>query len=190
LKSLSCEAARVIFLTENSGKTAAVRAGLAEASGKWVLIQDADLEYDPKDIKRLLECAGDCGVVYGRRPGCWTMPRRWIFASGVLFIDIAIMLTYGRWLRDHATCYKPVPRRYLLQFDLASTGFEGCIEITAKLMRARIPIQQTFISYAPRSVSEGKKLTLGYGWTALAAVWKYRTWQPRVESETWARETA
>ena len=173
---------RVLFQPENQGKTSAVIRGLAEAKGTWAVVQDADLEYDPNDIKVLFEKAklNPHAAIYGRRPGCWHMPSRWIFAVGVLFIDIAIFAFYRRCIRDHATCYKLVPREMLNSFTLESTGFEGCIEITAKLMRSGIPIIQIPITYAPRGVHEGKKLTVGYGPRALAAVWKYRSWKKRV----------
>ena len=111
-------------------------------------------------------------------PSLWHRPSRWVLASGVLLIDVALLMVYGRWVRDHATCYKVLPISTLRGLSLESTGFEGCVEITAKLMRANIPIYQLPITYAPRSASEGKKLTWRYGWTALMAVWRWRHWSP------------
>jgi glycosyltransferase involved in cell wall biosynthesis len=170
---------RVLHRPTNGGKSAAVRDGLALVTTPWVIVQDADLEYDPADIGRLLETAVATGdPVYGTRPSCWSRPSRWILASGVLFIDVMLWLAYGKWIRDHATCYKLVPTRMLSEFDLQSTGFEGCVEITAKLMRSGTRIRSAPISYHPRSAREGKKLTWRYGWTALVAVWRYRHWQP------------
>ncbi len=169
-----------IHLTKNQGKTAAVRAGLARASGEWIIVQDADLEYDPAEILRLLQTAEVAApqtvAVYGRRPSCWQRPSRWLFAAGVLSVDLFLLLVYRRWVRDHASCYKLVPRAALQGLDLQSTGFEGCVEITAKLMRNGTKILQVPISYSPRSTREGKKLRLSYGWTALSAVWRFRNW--------------
>ena len=165
----------------NQGKSAAVRSGLEIATGDWVIVQDADLEYDPSEIPKLLAVAETAlprtVAVYGRRPSCWDKPSRWLFASGVLGVDCLLLLFYRRWVRDHASCYKLVPRSILQSFDLNATGFEGCIEITAKLMRSQIPILQVPITYSPRKTTEGKKLTVGYGPAALRAVWGYRHWR-------------
>lgn len=162
----------------NQGKTAAVRAGLEVATGDWVIIQDADLEYDPAQIPLLLAKAEQSAVqpvaVYGQRPSCWNDPTRWIFALGVLGVDIAIYLLNGGWVRDHATCYKLLPTKTLRAFRLSSVGFEGCIEITAKLMQHRIPIFRIPIKYQPRSRRDGKKLSWTYGLKALRSVWMFR----------------
>ncbi|XZE18152.1 glycosyltransferase family 2 protein [Pirellulaceae bacterium SH449] len=168
-----------ILREQNGGKTAAVRSGLDAAVGNWVLFQDADLEYEPEDIVRLLAAAEDsASVVYGRRPSYWNKPSRWLFASGVLFIDIAFWIVYRRFVRDHATCYKLLPRQLMTSFNLQSTGFEGCVEITAKLMKSGIQIQQIPIEYHPRSSKEGKKLTAMHGPKALHTLWKWRRWKP------------
>ena len=181
LKQCVPASAKLLLKSKNEGKSAAVRNALELATGDWVIVQDADLEYDPADIPKLLkkgiECDGMNVAVYGRRPSCWNRPSRWLFASGVLFIDLALLFVYRRWVRDHATCYKLVPRKWLNAFELEASGFEGCVEITAKLMRSGIPIHQIPISYSPRRMDEGKKLTAAYGLTALRAVWKYRNWK-------------
>ncbi len=168
----------LIVLPSNQGKSAAVRTGIEHATGEWIIVQDADMEYNPIEIPRLLDAAESSTTypiaVYGRRPSYWHDPSRWVFAMGVLGIDLAILIVYRRWVRDHATCYKLVPRRLLQSFDLQSTGFEGCVEITSKLMLSQTRIMQIPIGYVPRKMSEGKKLTLGYGWTALHSVWRFR----------------
>lgn len=179
----------LILRDQNGGKTAAVRSGLDASVGEWVLFQDADLEYEPEDIVRLLAAADNSTmVVYGRRPSYWNKPSRWLFASGVLFIDIAFWIVYGRFVRDHATCYKLLPRALITSFDLQSTGFEGCVEITAKLMKSKIPIQQIPIEYHPRSSKEGKKLTALYGFRALRSLVSWRKWEPDKTLES-KRET-
>ena len=168
----------MIFQEMNQGKTAAVRAGLEVATGDWVIIQNADLEYDPAQIPMLLAKAEQSAVqpvaVYGQRPACWDDPTRWIFALGVLVVDIAIYLVHRGWVRDHATCYKLLPTKTLRAFRLSSVGFEGCIEITVKLMQHCIPIIRIPITYQPRSRRDGKKLSWTYGLRALRSVWKFR----------------
>lgn len=170
---------RFIFKEVNGGKTSAVLAGLEIATGQWILVQDADLEYHPADIMRMLDCVGkETPVVYGRRPSCWQMPSRWLFAGGVLLVDVLLLCVYRRWVRDHASCYKLIPRECLARMQLQSAGFEGCVEITAKLMNSGISIKQVPISYAPRSAAEGKKLRVRYGWTAVRSVLRWRNWTP------------
>jgi dolichol-phosphate mannosyltransferase len=169
----------LILRDQNQGKTATVLAGLEVSTGDWILIQDADLEYEPADIDRLISVASSSlSVVYGRRPSYWGKPSRWLFATGVLGIDIALWLVYGRFVRDHATCYKLLPRSIIKSLDLQSTGFEGCVEITAKIMKLQIPIQQISIRYHPRSTKEGKKLTAIHGLKALRTLWQWRHWKP------------
>lgn len=173
---------KLIVQATNQGKSAAVRAGLLKAAGEWIIVQDADLEYDPSEIPRLLNLALAATTqpvaVYGRRPGYWQRPSRWVFAIGVLGIDVAFWIVYRRWIRDHASCYKLVPRELLQSFDLKSSGFEGCVEITAKLMLTQTPILSIPISYTPRKITEGKKLTMSYGFTAIKALWHCRKWKP------------
>ncbi len=180
LREAHWENIRVIFQEKNAGKTAAVRQGIAVAQGEYVIVQDADLEYDPREIETLLVHSQQHAqaVVFGKRPSYWNRPSRWVFATGVLVIDIAIFLVYGRFVRDHATCYKLLPRDVLRRLQLESNGFEGCIEITTKLLRLKVPIRQVPITYQPRAAEEGKKLTLAYGWPALKSVFRWRRWTP------------
>ncbi len=165
----------------NCGKAEAVRTGLAVATGRWVIFQDADLEYDPMDIHRLLQAAEgieeNCAV-YGQRPSMWQRPSRWFLASGVLLIDVALWMTYWRWVRDHATCYKLILRSDLEIMNLESTGFEGCLEMTSKLHRLHHKIRRIPISYHPRSASQGKKLTIADGLRIFGSVWRYKKWTP------------
>ncbi len=116
--------------------------------------------------------------MYGRRTGCWPKRSRCLLVGGVLGIDLAIWLVHGRFVRDHATCYKLLRRETLQRFELQSTGFEGCAGITCKLMRSGIPILQVPISYHPRTSDEGKKLTASDGWEVLKSVWRWRAWSP------------
>jgi hypothetical protein len=179
---------KIILLDVNAGKTAAVRAGLEHATGQWTIVQDADLEYQPWIIPTMLEVTQLLGVhpiaVYGRRPSYWFNPKRWIFASGVLGVDVLLWWYYGGWVRDHATCYKLMPTELLRSLELTSSGFDGCIEITAKLMTLKVPIKQVAIPYSPRGADEGKKLTLAYALEAWKAVLRYRSWRCRTVTKS------
>ncbi len=178
LKSNIPSGKNLLIFERNQGKTAAIVAGLAVARGEWVVIQDADLEYDPSQIPLLLakaeQSAAQPVAVYGQRPSCWSDPTRWIFAIGVLTVDVLILLLHGGWVRDHATCYKLLPIKTLRDLELQSVGFEGCVEITIKLIQRRIPIIRVPITYHPRSRREGKKLSWHYGLKAMKSVWKFR----------------
>lgn len=173
----------LILKCQNEGKTSAILCGLEVSHGDWILVQDADLEYEPEDVHRLISVLDSSqSVVYGRRSSYWCKPSRWLFAAGVLGIDLALWTVYGRFVRDHATCYKLLPKSLVKSLDLRSLGFEGCVEITAKIMRLQIDIRQISIHYYPRSPKEGKKLTAMHGLKALCAVWRWRNWEPQVSS--------
>ncbi len=152
----------VVFLPQRSGKGAAVRAGLAEASRPWTVIQDADLEYDPQDLQRLatLAVAHPESAIYGSRylqrgkaPTGSIVPY-----LGVKTLGVFARCLYGRQLSDPHTCYKLLPTALLRRLGLESEGFELCAEITAKLLRAQVAILEVPISYHPRTVKEGKKI--------------------------------
>ncbi len=152
----------IVRLAERTGKGAAVRAGLALATRSWVVIQDADLEYDPDDLEQLAVTAltnPDCAI-YGSRylqrgkaPGGSIIPY-----LGVKTLAVLAGCLYGHRLSDPHTCYKMLPTALLRRLALESQGFELCAEITAKLLRARVSILEVPISYHPRTVKEGKKI--------------------------------
>ncbi len=181
----------VITKPLNEGKTRAVLDALGHVRSGWVIVHDADLEYDPADIEKLRHVAiRSGGVVYGYRSFDCRTHQRWLHNIGVRVIDGFIWLLHGKLLWDHATCYKLMPTEVLRSLDLQSIGFEGCVEITAKLMRLGVPIHQVPISYMPRTAAEGKKLNWRYGLTALATAWRWRQWQPSGEQLAVARRAA
>ncbi len=169
-------ASRVTILRheKNRGKGAAVRTGFAKATGDFVVVQDADLEYDPEDFRDMLQYAREknASVVYGSRqlPYKKRAHRRgaWYYYLGGLSLTLFTNLLYGTRLTDEPTCYKMVHRDVLKKLTLTSEGFEFCPEITAKIARLKIPIHEVPIFYAPRSVEEGKKIKLS-DW--FVAVW-------------------
>jgi glycosyltransferase involved in cell wall biosynthesis len=167
----------------NRGKGAAIRTGLENAVGRYTLIQDADLEYDPDEYTRLLEplLTGQAEVVYGSRylSGGPNRPPWTLNRLGVVILNRWLRLLYGVRLTDEATCYKVFPTEVLRRMDLACEGFEFCPEVTAKAFRLGLRIHEVPISYRPRGVREGKKIRWKDGCRAAVTLWKYRNWSQR-----------
>ena len=176
LRQLGDSTVRVIMHEHNRGKGAAVRTGFEHASGDYVLVQDADLEYDPEDWPRLLApvLSGKARVVYGSR---FTGERRnmlffhWV---GNRFLSLTTNVLYNTTLSDMETCYKLIDRKLLEQLQLQSNGFNIEPEITAKILKRKVRIYEVPISYTGREVDEGKKITWADGFTALWTLVKYR----------------
>lgn len=166
---------RLIALRPGRGKGAALRLGLQEARGDYVLIQDADLEYDPTDYPRLLAplLAGKADVVYGSRILGARQGRRigvssWSFYWGGRLLSWLTSGLYGVRISDVSTGYKVFRTSRLREVGWQANGFEFCPEITARLLRRGISIFEVPIAYAPRTFAEGKKIR----WTdGLTAVW-------------------
>jgi glycosyltransferase involved in cell wall biosynthesis len=170
----------VIYHQGNHGKGAAIRTGLQHARGEYVLIQDSDLEYDPKDYPALLQPLreGKANVVYGARPD---RPERGLsYYVGAKFLTVLTNLLYGCNIRDEATCYKAFRRSTLSRIRLESRRFEFCPEVTAKLSRLGERICEVPISYNPRTTHEGKKIRWTDGWTAIWTLLRYRVQRRRL----------
>ena len=176
LPQLGDSTVRVVMHPHNRGKGAAIRTGLAELTGDLVLIQDADLEYDPEDWPRLLDpvLRGKAEVVYGSR---FTGERRnmlfwhWV---GNRFLSLVTNVLYNTTLSDMETCYKLFDRRILDGLTLRASRFDFEPEVTAKLLRRGIRIYEVPISYTGRELEEGKKITWRDGFIALWTLLKYR----------------
>jgi len=176
LAALADSTVRVLVHPVNQGKGAAIRTGLGAVRGDLVLIQDADLEYDPDDWPRLLDpvLKGKARVVYGSR---FTgerknmMPLHWI---GNRFLSLVTNVLYSSTLSDMETCYKLFDRRVLEGITVQSDRFDFEPEITAKILRRGYRIYEVPISYAGREADEGKKITWRDGFGALKALVKYR----------------
>ncbi|MCL6508008.1 MAG: glycosyltransferase family 2 protein [Bryobacteraceae bacterium] len=172
----------------NQGKGKAVQRGLQEATGDYVLIQDADLEYDPGDYLCMLRalCEG-ADVVYGSRflgqrrqqrrltlfPG--RHPRQGIgpWLAGVV-LSFWTWLLFGRWITDTLTAYKLYPAAVVKRLRLRTRGFETDHEITAKLLRMGQRIVEVPIAYFPRSREEGKKIRASDGFVAVWTLLRFR----------------
>lgn len=165
-----------IYRQQNQGKGSAVRLGLGKVSGQHVLIQDADLEYDPQDIEHLLQNIDRDGVevVYGSRfLGPHSNLLFW-HRVGNHFLNALVNLLYNTTLSDMETCYKLIPTDLLKELDLKANGFDLEPEITCKLLKRKIKIFEVPISYVGRDFDEGKKITWKDGVTAFWTVIKLR----------------
>jgi glycosyltransferase involved in cell wall biosynthesis len=176
LSALEDSTVRIIRHSENRGKGAAIRSGLDKASGDLVLIQDADLEYDPDDWPRLLDpvLKGKAQVVYGSR---FTGERKNMRLSSWVGNRVLVFITnvlYRTTLSDMETCSKLIDRTVLDGITLESDRFEFEPEITAKLLRRGVRIYEVPISYAGRETSEGQKFDWRDGVRALATLVRYR----------------
>lgn len=161
----------------NRGKGAAVRTGFGAAKGEIVIVQDADLEYDPQDYPTVVEPIrrGEAEVVYGSRYLLPNSAARWDkFRVAVSLINRLVWVLYGQLLTDEATCYKAMRSDLVRRLDLKSERFELCAEMTAKICRYGIPIREVPISYRPRSVAEGKKIGWRDAWTTFATLFRWR----------------
>lgn len=166
----------VIRHQKNQGKGAAIRTGIAKAGGDYLLIQDADLEYDPQDILKLLEPIkqGKAEVVYGSR---FTGPRRNMFFwhwMGNQLLTLLTNMLYNTTLSDMETCYKLIPTALVKSLRLRAKRFEFEPEVTAKILKKGIRIWEVPISYAGREYHEGKKISWKDGIPALWTLIKYR----------------
>ena len=177
-KRSSKDSEKIIFHEKNQGKGAAVRTGIATATGDVIIIQDADLEYDPKDIQRVIEpiLAGRADVVYGSRfvgSGPHRVLHFWHRVGNGILTLVSNMLTDLN-LTDIETCYKAFRADILRRIRIEESRFGFEPEITAKI--AKVPdirFYEIGVSYYGRTYSEGKKITWKDGLWALFCVIKY-----------------
>ena len=171
------ENVKVIYHSRNRGKGAALRTGFESVTGDIVIIQDADLEYDPDEYPNLLEPISDgrADVVYGSRfiGGPHRVLFFWHYVGNKLLTLISNALTNLN-LTDMETCYKVFKSQILKDINLKSNRFGFEPEFTAKVSKKRLRIYEVPISYSGRTYSEGKKITWKDGIVALCLIFWYR----------------
>lgn len=176
LTKLNQDNVRVILKEKNSGKGDTLAVGFKQTKGDYVIIQDADLEYDPQDYLKLIEkiLVNKNTVIYGSRfLGSYKdMSSLHYFGNKVLTLVTNIL--YGVYLTDMETCYKLFPGDFIRNIKIKSKKFEFEPEITAKIVKSGLKIIEVPISYYGRSFSEGKKITWKDGFSAISSLVKYR----------------
>ena len=167
---------RVIYHDRNQGKGAALRTGFSVASGDIVLVQDADLEYNPAEYPKLLKpiLEGKADVVYGSR----FLGRHRVFLfthyAGNRLLTLLTNVLYNTMLTDMETCYKVMRTEVLRSMKLEANGFGIEPELTAKIFKRHYRVYEVPITYDGRGYDEGKKITWRDGFVALWVLLKYR----------------
>ncbi|MBN1878569.1 glycosyltransferase family 2 protein [bacterium] len=178
LKARESDTIRILTHPENLGKGSAIHTALAEVKGRYVIIQDGDLEYDPNDYIRLMDVmlAKSARAVFGSRIlGKQPMSylRYWLGGRGITWFT---NLLFATKITDEPTCYKMIETDLLRSLNLECPGFEFCPEVTGKILKQGIPIFEIPINYNPRSLEEGKKIRWVDGFIALWTLVKIRVW--------------
>jgi glycosyltransferase involved in cell wall biosynthesis len=167
---------KVYFHEKNKGKGAAIRTALAHTTGDIVAIQDADLEYTPEELKKLVVPIreGRADVVYGSRFINLKEKSFVLHYVGNKFLSFVTSLLYGARVTDMETCYKIFRREVVLSLNLKSRRFDFEPEVTARVLKKKIKIYEMPISYRSRSYEEGKHIGWRDGVVALWILLKYR----------------
>ena len=169
---------KILYHPKNFGKGMAIRSGIKEVTGEIIIIQDADLEYDPNDYRHLIQpiIKSEAKVVYGSRrlkkenQNYSGLP----FFIGGITLTIVTNLLYFSKLTDEPTCYKVFRSDILKGINLRCERFEFCPEVTAKVLKKGIKIKELPISYFPRSKKEGKKINWKDGFEGVWTLIKYK----------------
>lgn len=176
IKNLS-EAYKLYRAERNQGKGAAIRLGLQYAKGEYVVIQDADLEYDPRDILTMIEQVQThkLNVLYGSRIlNKQNQCQNKMFYLGGRLVTLVANILFLQNITDEPTCYKMFKTDILRKMELNCNGFEFCPEVTAKISKMGYKIKEIPISYYPRTIEEGKKISWLDGVEAIWTLVRYR----------------
>lgn len=165
----------VILHSTNRGKGAAFLTGLSACTGEFVIIQDADLEYDPADYFKLIEAikSGGYGLILGAR---FIDGRQGLFLHrlGNKFLTTLLNLLYSARLNDYATCYKLARREVFHKLGLKATGFDIDVEIVCNAIKQGLKIKEVPVNYYPRNYREGKKIRFRDALWTVFYMLKYR----------------
>lgn len=167
---------KILYHEKNLGKGAAIKTGLRSATGEIVIVQDADLEYDPSDYYKLIApiMSGEAEAVYGSRNRGGNSSGKMTYKWGGILVTIVADILYGLKITDESTGYKVFKKGVLESLNLQSDGFEFCPEVTAKIARKKYRLAEVPITYNPRTHNEGKKIKLKDGMIAIWTLIKYR----------------
>jgi glycosyltransferase involved in cell wall biosynthesis len=176
LETVSDPEIRVVLQSKNLGKGTSVKLGFAMAKGEWVIIQDADLEYEPSDILRLLEHAEKASevAVFGSRLLTGNPQGMLAFYIGRVVLNLIFRLLFGARTTDVATCYKLVRSDIAKRLRLRCSGFDLDFELASALRRLGYNIAEVPITYRPRTIAEGKKIRPMDGIKAIATMLRVR----------------
>lgn len=178
IKDLSEEKYIKIYHEKNKGKGAGIKSGLKIATGDIIIIQDADLEYDPIDYLNLIKLILDnkADVVYGSRLSGGKPSRSFMFTHllGNKLLTLITNILYNTTLTDMETCYKAFKADFIKDIDIKSLRFDFEPEITAKVLKKKARLYELPISYYGREYNQGKKITWKDGFFAIIALIKFR----------------
>ena len=160
----------------NQGKGTAIKTGVGAMTGNAIIVQDADLEYDPADIQKLLDKfdPNNTPVIYGSRNLGLANTGYSHYVLGAKVLTSLVNLFFGQKLTDVYTCYKLIRADLFRNLNLQSRGFEMEMEITAKILKKKLPIKEVAIHYYPRKFTEGKKIRAKDGLKGIWTLLKYR----------------
>lgn len=178
LKSIKDDIIKVYYHEKNQGKGAALKTGFSNATGDIVIIQDADLEYDPSEYESLIDpiINHDADVVYGSRLSGGRPTRMYMFwhRVGNAVLTFLTNMLYNTTLTDMETGYKVFKKEVIKDINIKSRDFTVEPELTAKIFKKKCKVYEVPISYYGRSYSEGKKIRWHHGISAIWALIKYK----------------
>ena len=179
LANFKSDQVKVLYHDQNSGKGAAIRTALSVVTGDVIVIQDADLEYNPAEIPKLVAIIerDEADVVYGSRfLGSHEKKYFNILYLGNRFFSWLTAVVFGQKVTDMETCYKAFKSSVIKSFTLKSNRFDFEPEVTAKVLKGGFRYKEVPIDYKSRSYQEGKKINWRDGVVAILTILKYRFW--------------